>query len=122
MTNTAPASPIAFLADEIARTSSLTRDLARAAGEAIASLSDQLADPSARAAVDALVAALQVQDRVEQRLARLQAYAHRVDDGSCEDAALEGALHLDELVEAFRRHRLPGDTAGFIGEEEVELF
>lgn len=122
MSQTAPASPIAFLADEIAETSSLTRQLARAAGEAISRLSGELDNPEARAAIDSLVTALQVQDRVEQRLARLKAYAHRIDDGTNEDAALEGALHLDELVEVFRRHRLASDTATFMGDDEIELF
>lgn len=97
--------PVLFLAGAISETSALTRDLAASAGRAAAALADTMVDPAAQRAVGELLVALQAQDRVEQRLARLEAYARALSGAPADDAVLSRALHLDELVTAFRRHR-----------------
>lgn len=121
-------SPLVFLADEIAETSRLTRELTAAAGHAIAALAEQAGDDETRDALHRLMIALQAQDRVEQRLARLGAFAKTLHGTSANLAhgTVRRTLHLDELVAAFERHiarssggaRAPEQPA----EDEVELF
>lgn len=118
--------PIAFLATEIGETSRLTRELTAAAGTAIAALAERATDPADREALHRLMVALQAQDRVEQRLSRLEAYARHLDGTPTADAALDtmrGALVLDELVASFERHMgLQSGTAAEQASEDVELF
>jgi hypothetical protein len=112
---------VLFLASAISETSALTRDLATSAGRAAAALADTMIDPAAQRAVGDLLVALQTQDRVEQRLARLEAYARELSGATPDDAVLARALHLDELVIAFRRHR--GETVDVArAMDEDELF
>lgn len=104
--STAP-SPIDFLATEIAETSRLTRELTAAAGNAIAALAERTANGHERQALHRLMVALQAQDRVEQRLMRLEAFARSLGRGTASDiasATLREALQLDELVTAFEHH------------------
>jgi hypothetical protein len=117
--------PIAFLASELAETSRLTTELARSAGGAVESLAAHLPAGADRGAIDRLMVALQAQDRVQQRLARLEAYARafdgRVAAGVAHDA-LADALQLDELVRAFERHLGRAADAADDSRDDVELF
>lgn len=120
-------SPLVFLADEIAETSRLTRELTAAAGHAIAALAEQAGDGETRDALHRLMIALQAQDRVEQRLARLGAFAKTLNGGPADLAhgTIRRTLQLDELVSAFERHVAHGDGARGAdrrAEDEVELF
>lgn len=118
--------PIEFLATEIAETSRLTRELTAAAGTAIAVLAEHASDESDSAALHRLMVALQAQDRVEQRLSRLEAYARQLDATPGVRAALdtlENALVLDELVTAFQKHMGVENVAAVEqASDEVELF
>lgn len=121
-------SPLAFLADEIAETSRLTRELTAAAGHAIATLAEQAGDDETRDVLHRLMIALQAQDRVEQRLTRLGAFAKTLegDSAALAHGTIRRTLQLDELVAAFERHIGKGNGAGPTPEQptedEVELF
>ena len=120
-------SPFAFLADEIAETSRLTRELTAAAGHAIATLAEQTGDEETRHALHRLMIALQAQDRVEQRLSRLGAFAKTLGAGTngLAQDTMRRTLALDELVAAFERHMGRVAVAGGNGssaQDEVELF
>jgi hypothetical protein len=112
---------MAFLAGEIAETSRLTRELTGAAGRAIAALAGQERDAATRDALRSLMMALQAQDRVEQRLARLEAFARAIDPArAAAHDALRRALGLDELVQSFERHM--GGAPAAAAQTEIELF
>jgi hypothetical protein len=114
---------MAFLAGEIAETSRLTRELTGAAGRAIAALAGHEADPATRDALRSLMMALQAQDRVEQRLDRLEAFARAIDPArTAAHDALRRALGLDELVRSFERHMGAGRVPAAAAETEIELF
>lgn len=122
MPQSALKSPIEFLAAEIGETSRLTRELTAAAGHAIAALAERTAKGPERDALHRLIVAVQAQDRVEQRLMRLEAYARALhtDSGHATPDALRRALVLDELVQSFERHH--GHHRDGSHEVDVELF
>lgn len=115
-------SPIEFLAAEIGETSRLTRELTAAAGHAIAALAETAANGPERDALHRLIVAVQAQDRVEQRLMRLEAYARALHGGAsgATPDTLRSALVLDELVQSFERHHGGRRDGG--DESDVELF
>jgi hypothetical protein len=99
--------PAEFLAVEIGETSRLTRELTAAAGNAIATLAECAPNGPKRQALHRLMVALQAQDRVEQRLVRLEAFARALDGHLASQgapAALRDSLQLDELLAALDRH------------------